>query len=256
MDDPVEIDVSPMISLEPSPADDYWSHSREPLVSLVLVTPLLVFYELGVLLLGPEAVRNGVDVWLRQLLGWIGFGQYFLLPALTVTLLLAWHYASHAPWRISKGVLGGMVAECCILAVLLVFLGRAVSVFVNIQGDLPLALGGAQSWLARPVAFAGAGIYEELLFRLMLLPAIAWLVQTSGTPRQRSFLIAAIITSILFSAAHYVGTLGDPFTLGSFVFRFLAGIFFSLLFVYRGFGIAAGTHAGYDILVGMLLARA
>ena len=28
-------------------------------------------------------------------------------------------------------------------------------------------------------------------------------------------------------------------------------MFFSLLFVLRGFGIAAGAHAGYDILVGI-----
>ena len=35
-------------------------------------------------------------------------------------------------------------------------------------------------------------------------------------------------------------------------FRCLAGIFFATLFVYRGFGIAAGTHALYDVLVGWL----
>jgi hypothetical protein len=37
----------------------------------------------------------------------------------------------------------------------------------------------------------------------------------------------------------------------SFLFRFLAGICFSLVFIYRGFGIAAGSHALYDILMGM-----
>jgi hypothetical protein len=36
-----------------------------------------------------------------------------------------------------------------------------------------------------------------------------------------------------------------------FVFRFLAGVFFSVLFVYRGFGIAAGSHAAYDVLLGL-----
>jgi hypothetical protein len=31
----------------------------------------------------------------------------------------------------------------------------------------------------------------------------------------------------------------------------VAGVFFALLFLYRGFGITAGTHALYDILVGI-----
>jgi len=61
----------------------------------------------------------------------------------------------------------------------------------------------------------------------------------------------------MFAAAHYIGQPDEPLDLAdilfwfSFLFRFLAGVFFSVLFVYRGFGIAAGTHAGYDILVGL-----
>jgi membrane protease YdiL (CAAX protease family) len=56
---------------------------------------------------------------------------------------------------------------------------------------------------------------------------------------------------VLFSLAHYVGPLGDTLDLHSFTFRFLAGVFFALLFEARGFGIAAGSHAAYDILVGL-----
>ena len=75
-----------------------------------------------------------------------------------------------------------------------------------------------------------------------------------------SLILAVVLTSLLFATAHYridmmigsyhlVTSLGDPFEWASFLFRFLAGAFFSLLFLYRGFGIAAGTHALYDILV-------
>ena len=60
-----------------------------------------------------------------------------------------------------------------------------------------------------------------------------------------------VLTSLLFSAAHYVGPCGDPFRWLTFLFRFLAGVFFAVLFRYRGFGIAAGTHAFYDVLVGL-----
>jgi membrane protease YdiL (CAAX protease family) len=63
--------------------------------------------------------------------------------------------------------------------------------------------------------------------------------------------VAIIVTSLLFSAAHYIGPHGESFGLFTFVFRFVAGLFFGLLFVFRGFGIAAGSHAGYDVLVGV-----
>jgi hypothetical protein len=57
---------------------------------------------------------------------------------------------------------------------------------------------------------------------------------------------------LLFSAAHYIGPLGDSFALYSFTFRAVAGLFFAMLFLLRGFGIAAGTHFFYDLLVGLL----
>ena len=61
--------------------------------------------------LGPSAVRNGADVWLRQFLDTLGFSQYFLLPVLTIGLLLAWHYVARDRWQLSAGVVYGMLAE-------------------------------------------------------------------------------------------------------------------------------------------------
>jgi hypothetical protein len=60
-----------------------------------------------------------------------------------------------------------------------------------------------------------------------------------------------LLTSAIFSAAHYVGPHGDLLDAFSFLFRFTAGAFFAVLFVFRGFGIAAGTHALYDIFVSL-----
>ncbi len=107
-----------------SPFAAYWRQSRRPLVSLAFVVPLLVLYEGGVLVLGAQAVRNGADVWLRQFLDALGFSQYFLLPALTVGLLLAWHHVAHERWQVSAGVLYVMFAECAVLGLALVFLAR------------------------------------------------------------------------------------------------------------------------------------
>jgi membrane protease YdiL (CAAX protease family) len=124
--------------------------------------------------------------------------------------------------------------------------------------DSALATGtGISAAVRQAVGFLGAGVYEELLFRLMLLPAAAWTLQRLRIPRRTSVIFAVLSTSLVFAAAHYVGVRGEALQVTelafwfSFSFRFLAGVFFSLLFVYRGFGIAAGTHAGYDILVGL-----
>ena len=231
----------------PDPADDsYWTLSRTPLTSLAFTLPLVLAYEGGVLLLGRGSARNGADVWLRQALDSLGFGQYFLLPLLTVVALLAWHHVQHDRWRFSPAVLLGMCVECVVLALLLVGLAR-------LQSRLwPLAIGdGSAALFARVVGYCGAGLYEEVLFRLLMLPIVAWACRRCGASPAAAGAWGVLVTSIAFSAAHYVGPLGDTFDLHSFAFRTLAGLFFAILFVVRGFGIAAGTHAAYDMIVGL-----
>jgi membrane protease YdiL (CAAX protease family) len=96
----------------------------------------------------------------------------------------------------------------------------------------------------------GAGLYEELLFRVLLVGALVWLgrrVFHWKTPVAAAVAVGA--GALLFSTFHYVGPGGDHFQLYSFVFRFLGGLFFSGLYVLRGFGITAWTHALYDVLV-------
>lgn len=235
----------------------YWELSRTPLTSLVFTLPLVAAYEGGVLLLGRGSPRNGADVWLRELLESLGFGQYFLLPVATVAGLLAWQFLAHERWRLSLAVLPGMVAESVLWAVVLVGVGRLQ------QSLWPLELwlldvgppGFAAGWhgvFARIVGYCGAGLYEEVLFRLLLLPVGVWLFGRLGCGPVAAGGWALVVSSVLFSAAHYVGPLGDAFEVGSFTFRVIAGMLFAVLFLVRGFGIAAGTHFFYDLLVGLV----
>lgn len=227
-------------------AENYWVQSRRPVVSLVFIAPLMVIYESGVVLWG---VQNGADAWMRQLLDLMGFSQHLLLPLLTVGILVCWHYLTHEPWRFSPGVLSPMVAECLLLAICL-------QVFLIFQRTLLLAVGDAAelsiaSKLKIGVGFLGAGIYEELLFRLILLSVVVWLIRRWCTAKNPSLVLAVLVSSLIFAVAHYIGHAGDTFHWFSFIFRFMAGVFFSILFIYRGFGIAAGAHAAYDILAGL-----
>ena len=237
------------VPVEEPAGDTYWAISRTPLTSLVFSLPLVLAYEGGVLLLGHGSPRNGADVWLRQLLDGLGFGAYFLLPILMVVGLLAWHHVAHDRWHFSAGILLGMAAESLLWAFLLIGIAR-------LQESLwPLAVeqghGPMMGLLARFVGFCGAGLYEEVLFRLLMLPAVIWLLERWGQTRLSAAISGMVLTSLLFSGAHYVGPLGDTFSLYSFTFRTLAGLFFSLVFLARGFGIVAGAHAAYDLLVGL-----
>lgn len=245
----------------------YWQASTRPIICLVFVAPMLLAYE-GGLLFWPQAMRNGADVWLRKLLELAGFSQYLLLPLLTCGILLAWHHLRHDSWKIHGNVLYGMLIESMTLGFLLVVIAQTQGAFLNELTasravPTPCAIMEEGSFLVRAMAFFGAGIYEELLFRMILLSGLAAGIHQLGVSRSVSCVTAVALSSLVFAAAHYqldlhVGTwhiatsFGDSFQWSSFLFRCSAGIFFSLVFLFRGFGIAVGSHALYDILVSLL----
>ena len=234
--------------------DDYWEQSAQPLTSLCFVAPLLVLYEMGMVWLGPEAMRNGADVWLRSSLATLGFGQYCVLPALTCIWLLGWHHLTRREWRFHGDILGGMVCESVLLGIGLLILAAACA---EMTGDaVPLtestvAVVSATDRVPDLLCFLGAGIYEELLFRVLLLSGMIFLGRRIGADWISATIVAVCATSILFASAHYriFFDIGSDFTWCSFFFRCGAGSLFSVLFLRRGFGIAVGTHAAYDVLV-------
>ena len=177
-------------------------------------------------------------------------------------ILLAWHHLLSEPWRVRGNVLYGMWVESAALGVILLLAAHLQSrMFDAFSAPVALAAGQEQpgpfgQFLAKFVSYCGAGVYEEVLFRLTLMPLLAVVLHAFGVSWVKSWIAAAVLGSLAFAAAHHVGTHGEPIALAAsgfwfaFSFRFIAGLFFSLLFVYRGFGIAVGTHAIYDMLAG------
>jgi hypothetical protein len=244
-------------------AEDYFQQSRRPLASLLFVLPLLAVYELGVALQGEQAILNGADLWLRQLLEAIGVGSAFSLPAIIVGILLAWHHTTAQPWRVRSTVFGGMLLECTALAIVLLIVVQVQHwLFIELGlplAQLPLLEAGGREMLAdssireafaRLVSYFGAGVYEETLFRLMLLPLGTAVLRACGLAPRTAIVASVILTSLLFSAAHHVGAHGEPLDPFRFTFRFAAGLLFCAVFLFRGFGIAVGTHAVYDVIAG------
>lgn len=247
--------AAPGTELQESP--EYWIETRQPLVSLVFLAPLLAAYESGVVWLGTDAARpiqNGADWWMRGWLDAVGLGQPLVLPVLLAGGLLGWHLVGRRPWRVSGDTLVGMFAESLLFAFGLVLLGQATDLAFRKLGIVAAISDGGDHWAGRAVSYLGAGIYEEVLFRLCLLPACYGLFRLSRLESKRAAVLAALASSLAFSLAHHIGGKAEPFELFSFTFRAAAGLFFAGLFVLRGFGITVGCHAAYDLLVGILLA--
>ena len=61
--------------------------------------------------------------------------------------------------------------------------------------------------------------------------------------------ITAVIGAAVFSAFHYIGPFGDPLQLPSFLFRCIAGLMLTGLYLGRGYGITAYTHSFYDLWI-------
>lgn len=238
-------------------ADRLRDGANQPLASFIFVAPLLLAYELGMVALGPAAMRNGADAWLRWILDHAGFGQYFLLPLLVCFFLLGWHHLSRSAWGVSPGTLLTMLMETCWLSAGLLALAQCPFFGLGPYGAEP-SLAVASCDTSHLWGYLGAGIYEELLFRVILLTCFVRLFRSCGESQTISFTLATIASSLIFAAAHYDAFVagGDDFCWPTFGFRFTAGVVFALVFASRGFGIAAATHTLYDLLTGLLAAWA
>jgi membrane protease YdiL (CAAX protease family) len=230
----------------------YHQATRHPWPSMVFVLPLMAAYEAGVLKLGgdhPEAVRNGADNWLR--VGLAALGLPFWLPPLVLLVILwlwVWYRREDQPTDLIS-ILSGMAIESVAYAVGLWLVSGALNRFLEYSG-ITLALDPeTELGVRRLITFIGAGIYEEALFRMALFSGLLVLLRQVEMPAYLSLGGAALASALLFSVAHHIGPYGQQYSNYVFLFRLVAGLYFAALFRLRGFGIAVGAHACYNVMV-------
>jgi hypothetical protein len=244
-----------------SSLSSYWRSARAPRYSLVFAFPLLVSYELLAFALSHgevTGVRNGADVLLKSL--FVALGGRYGLALFGIVIIGGGAAIAWMDLRRSGGIR---------LRYLLWMLGESVAyalVFGMVAGTLTFMLlphlstmrgvGSAgvaaaiQSLPTQLMISLGAGIYEELLFRVVLVSGLAWVgFRLFGWTRTAANSFAIVVGALIFSAFHYIGPYGEPLRLDSFTFRAIAGLLFSGLYVLRGFGITAWTHALYDVFL-------
>jgi hypothetical protein len=233
----------------------YWAASRSPRYSLLFALPLLLFYEaLAVarpVRVNGGDVRNGADVILREasyaLLG--PWGPTAMMALVMIACVVLVRRDMKRSGSVRPATFALMLAEAAGLSVAFgLVVGTATA---ELLGHLrPLMMGPIQNMdlPTRLMLSLGAGLYEELLFRVLLVGGLAMGARAVlGLGRLSSGIIATVIGALAFSAFHYIGPYGEPLQLQSFVFRAISGVAFSALYLTRGFGITAWTHALYDI---------
>jgi hypothetical protein len=234
---------------------EYWTLSRSHRYSLTFALPLLLLYELLEAVSPVRAsggvVRNGADVLLTGVFSWIlGPRGPLVFMGLVIGFALWLIIRDKTGGPFKPSILAAMLGESVILA--LVFGLVVGTATVHLVGPLrSLAAGGALDGgpLSRLTLSLGAGLYEELLFRVVIVALLSNGLRLLGLARLAAGTLATIAGALLFSAFHYIGPFGEPLRLESFVFRALAGLAFSAMYLTRGFGITAWTHALYDVAV-------
>jgi membrane protease YdiL (CAAX protease family) len=241
----------------------YLDHSSSPLVSLAFILPMVVIYEIGTHGLGSGIAERAVGTTPQHVIAFTLLQHFFglfgatgqSLPALAIVgILLTWHVARHDRWSVRWPTLGGMAIEASVLCIPLL-----ASSVVLAQALRMLPMAGHQAIGVAPlprddlfILCLGAGIYEELVFRLILLTVLTLLVKDLlQFHKPVAVPLVVLLSAVAFAGYHYLGP--EPFLWRTFAFRSMAGIYFGVLFLTRGFGVTAATHAAYDILVLLIL---
>ena len=238
----------------------YLTVTKSATYGFLAALPLFVLYE-GLILFANgdriSQIRVGADIWIKQILAMVGAtGMISLGVAVLVIGISVFVVERKKKIPIKPTYLGWMIGESALYAVVLAFLissivglifSSALSIYVPaIIQDSSVGQPGKMMMLVLSI---GAGLYEELIFRVIMVGGIFWVLNKWLEKRNLAYVIAAVIGAFIFSAVHYVGPLGDAFALSSFTFRFLFGLALNVIFLVRGFGVAAWTHALYDVLV-------
>lgn len=228
----------------------YFRDTHTLLYSYLISLPLFALYEILITLSQPNdgyAVRVSVDIWIKTLLSYVSYDVVSITLIAVALFGLAILYIERSRLHTLRirnffYMLGEAMVYAFFIALLL---GSLVTFLFQIASPHSI---NALSTVQKIALSLGAGLYEELFFRVLLVSGILFIIKPF-TRNDAAFVIAVVLAASIFSAVHYLGPFADQFTVSSFTFRFLFGIALNILYLKRGFGVAAWTHAFYDIMV-------
>jgi hypothetical protein len=232
--------LSKASSKKPRGGVDYFALSRTPAASYLFIVPLFALYQAGIVFF-PSA-RNGTETIYREM-----FHRFHWVGAIVVNLVvlgllfLAIHHTRERRKEL-PGMYAWMFFESTVWA----------SALYIIAFLFPMAALDIRAMLSDLTAAIGAGIYEEGLFRFVLMGGLIVVLHGwMGAPRSWVVPLAAVLSAVVFSYAHHEGSgLGsEPWNGGRFLLRTLLGTLLGAIYWVRGLGIVVYTHALYNVAV-------
>jgi len=227
----------------------YFSYSKNILSSILFIFPLLLLYEFISFFKFNNAditIRNTADTILRDFIK-LFTENVFLVQSIVILLFLVSYYiynkndSNNHEFNIKY--ISFMYIEGFFLGLLLVFFLNGINVFQRLD------VFQYNDYIISFYLCLGAGIWEEILFRLIIFNLFIYFTSFFFKHAFISLLLSIFISSVIFSLFHYIGSFSDTFTLYSFIIRFVGGIYLAVIYYYRGLGIAMFSHFIYDFLI-------
>lgn len=224
----------------------YLHESRSYYYSLFLILPIVVVYELGTVTLfsnKPYELRNAADALLRFILDQIGInpGYYFsfiMVLALSVVLGLG-------VWREVRQPLNSLIFPMIFFE----SFGWGFGLFFGLQflAKIMLSLPNDHTWLVQVNLALGAGLYEELIFRVILIAAITFILKRGFHWRSVTAGWVGLFGAAVIFAGFHLFT--EVFKWPIFIQRFAGGSLLGILYLRRGYGITVYSHIFYNLII-------
>ena len=230
--------------------NNYFKQSKSSFYSFIFILPLFIIYELGISAISSKdltTVRNGADVLLRKILATVGISGVY-------GMALMFLFGVVAAFFINKGRFKDLKIKSNYFLIMIFesFFWSIILFLILSQGQLLLAKGLAKLLIQQIVLSIGSGIFEEFVFRVILVSGLALIVGLFCKKQYiLKILISIIIAAVIFSAFHFIGEYADIPKTSLFILRFVAGVILGYIYILRGFGIAAYSHSFYNLIVFM-----
>jgi len=224
-----------------------------PLTQLLALLPVVLFYEVAISIIGiSDKNKSGLDVWFGELLSRIGLSAWYLPGILVLAVLLVVHLYRRDPWQIRADSLWKLWGEALLWTVPMVVLYLLFSMPIGEHLAAALSLfdiGGGGGSLRQVVTGVGAALFEEFVFRLVLISVALLLMQKLfHAPSAAAQIVAVCVSAALFATAHPPSSDNDARAQLEFLYRVSAGIYLGAIYLKRGFATATIVHATFNTI--------
>jgi membrane protease YdiL (CAAX protease family) len=228
---------------------EYFKITRSGTYGFLMALPLMLGYEVMTLLSGTQ-IRVSSAVWIKQVLNGVTHSHFGLAAGVIIFGTAVMYRERERELPIKPAYFGGMLGESIILVPIFALTVGFLTAKAVPPSTMAAGVKSGSNVLQIIGISMGAGVYEEFLFRVCLIGFLGW---GGGAlfPKHKVLVysIASVVSALAFSAVHYTGPRGYEWNYVTFIYRALAGLILNGIYLSRGFGVAAWTHALYDVVV-------